>query len=92
MRRILQLILTLLTITSIFDMGLPDKSGIAGLAVEQNDGTESGLALQAPLEVETGLLEGAHVIYNSFYHQHRTCRISCSSGQRVFFYTESNQT
>ena len=46
-------------------MGLPDKSGIAGLAVEQNDGTESGLALHAPLEVETGLLEGAHVIYNS---------------------------
>ena len=46
-------------------MGLPDKSRIAGLAVEQNDGTESGLALQAPLEVETGLLEGAHVIYNS---------------------------
>ena len=43
-------------------MGLPDKSGIAGLAVEQNDGTESGLA---PLEVETGLLEGAHIIYNS---------------------------
>ena len=46
-------------------MGLPDKSGIAGLAVEQNDGTESGLALHAPLEVETGLLEVAHVIYNS---------------------------
>ena len=46
-------------------MGLPDKSGIAGFAVEQNDGTESGLALHAPLEVETGLLEGAHVIYNS---------------------------
>ena len=46
-------------------MGLPDKNGIAGLAVEQNDGTESGLALHAPLEVETGLLEGAHVIYNS---------------------------
>ena len=46
-------------------MGLPDKSGIAGLAVEQNDGTESGLALHAPLEVETGLLEGANVIYNS---------------------------
>ena len=46
-------------------MGLPDKSGMAGLAVEQNDGTESGLALHAPLEVETGLLEGAHVIYNS---------------------------
>ena len=33
--------------------------------MEQNDGTESGLALHAPLEVETGLLEGAHVIYNS---------------------------
>ena len=61
----MQLILTLLTITSIFVMGLPDKSGIAGLAVEQNHGTESGLALHAPLEVETGLLEGAHVIYNS---------------------------
>ena len=65
MRRILQLILTLLTNTSIFDIGLPDKSGIAGLAVEQNDGTDSGLALHAPLEVEMGLLEGAHVIYNS---------------------------
>ena len=65
MRRILQLILTLLTNTSIFDMGLPDRSGIAGLAVEQNDGTESGLALPTPLEAETGLLEGAHVIYNS---------------------------
>ena len=65
MRRILQLILTLLTNTSILVMGLPDKSGIAGLAVEQNDGTESGLALHAPLEVETGLLERAHVIYNS---------------------------
>ena len=63
MRRILQLILTLLTNTSIFVMGLPDKRGIAGFAVEQNDGTESGLALHAPLEVETGLLEG--VIYNS---------------------------
>ena len=50
MSRILQLILTLLTNTSIFIMGLPDKSGIAGIA---------------PLEVETGLLEGAHVIYNS---------------------------
>ena len=37
-------------------MGLPDKSGIAVLAVEQNDGTESGLALHVPLEVETGLL------------------------------------
>ena len=46
-------------------MGLPDKSRIAGLAVEQNDGTESGLALHAALEVETGLLEGANVIYNS---------------------------
>ena len=65
MRQILQLILTLLTITSIFVMGLPDKRAIAGLAVEQNDGTESGLELHAPLEVETGLLEWAHVIYNS---------------------------
>ena len=65
MRRILQLILTLLTNTSIFIMGLPDKRGIARFAVEQNNGTESGLALHAPLEVETGLLEGAHVIYNS---------------------------
>ncbi len=46
-------------------MGVPEKSGIAGLAVEQNDGTESGLALHSPLEVETGLLDGAHVIYNS---------------------------
>ena len=45
-------------------MGLPDKSRIAGFAVEQNDGTESGLALHAPLEVETGLLKGVHVIYN----------------------------
>ena len=36
------------------DMGLPDKSGIAGLAVEQNDGTESGLALHAPLKVRNG--------------------------------------
>ena len=61
----MQLILTLLTNTSIFVMGLPDKSGIAGLGIEQNDGTESGLALHAPLEVEMGLLEGAHVIYNS---------------------------
>ena len=33
--------------------------------MEQNDGTESGLALHAPLEVETGLLEGAHIIYHS---------------------------
>ena len=65
MSRILQLILTLLTNTSIFIMGLPDKCGIARLAAEQNDGTESGLVLHAPLEVETGLLEGAHVIYNS---------------------------
>ena len=39
-------------------MGVPEKSGIAGLAVEQNDGTESGLALHSPLEVETGLLDG----------------------------------
>ena len=46
-------------------MGVPEKSGIAGLAVEQNDGMESGLALHMPLEVETGLLEGAHIIYNS---------------------------
>ena len=65
MSRILQLILTLLTNTYIFVMGLPDKNRIAGLAVEQNDGTESGLALHASLEVEMGLLEGAHVIYNS---------------------------
>ena len=65
MRPILQLILTLLTNTSIFVIGLPDKSGIAGLVVEQNDGTECGLALHAPFEVETSLLEGAHVIYNS---------------------------
>ena len=43
-------------------MGVPEKSGIAGLAVEQNDGTESGLGLHSPLEVETGLLDGAHVI------------------------------
>ena len=46
-------------------MGVPEKSGIAGLAVEQNDGIESGLALHSPLEVETGLLDGAHIIYNS---------------------------
>ena len=61
----MQLILTLLTDTSIFVMGVTEKSGIAGLAVEQNDGTESGLALHTPLEVETGLLDGAHIIYNS---------------------------
>ena len=36
-------------------MGLPDKSGIAGLAVEQNDGTESGLALHAPRVYWKGL-------------------------------------
>ena len=47
------------------DGGPNYNGGIAGLAVEQNDGTESGLALHAPLEVETGLLEVAHVIYNS---------------------------
>ena len=58
MKRILQLILTLLTNTSIFVLGRLDKSRIAGLGVDQNDGTESGLALHAPLEVETGLLEG----------------------------------
>ena len=46
-------------------MGLPAKSGIGGLAVEQNDGTEEGLALHAPLDVETALIDGANVIYNS---------------------------
>ena len=46
-------------------MGLPEKSGIGGLAIEQNDGTEEGLALHAPLDVETALIEGSNVIYNS---------------------------
>ena len=46
-------------------MGLPAKSGIGGLAVEQNDGTEEGLALHAPLDVETALIDGSNVIYNS---------------------------
>ena len=46
-------------------MGLPAKGGIGGLAVEQNDGTEEGLALHAPLDVETGLIDGSNVIYNS---------------------------
>ena len=35
-------------------MGVPEKSGIAGLAIEQNDGVEQGLNLYAPIEVETG--------------------------------------
>ena len=46
-------------------MGLPEKSGIGGLAIEQNDGTEEGLALHAPLDVETALIDGSNVIYNS---------------------------
>ena len=44
---------------------MPAKSGIGGLAVEQNDGTEEGLALHAPLDVETALIDGSNVIYNS---------------------------
>ena len=46
-------------------MGLPDRSGIGGLAIEQNDGTEEGLALHAPLDIETSLMEGQNVEYNS---------------------------
>ena len=46
-------------------MGLPAKGGIGGLAIEQNDGTEEGLALHAPLDVETALIDGSNVIYNS---------------------------
>lgn len=46
-------------------MGLPAKGGIGGLAVEQNDATEEGLALHAPLDVETALIDGSNVIYNS---------------------------
>ena len=46
-------------------MGLPEKGGIGGLAIEQNDATEEGLALHAPLDVETALIDGSNVIYNS---------------------------
>ena len=90
------------------DGGPNYNGGIAGLAVEQNDGTESGLALHAPLEVETGLLEVAHVIYNSvasitntgpveflvplYATTTRVYQHLYIPDGRVFFYTESNQT
>ena len=46
-------------------MGIIEKSGVGGLAVEQNDHTERGLDVHAPLDVETGLMDGSNVIYNS---------------------------
>ena len=46
-------------------MGIPERGGIGGLAVEQNDGTEEGLAVHAPIDVETSLIDGSNVVYNS---------------------------
>ena len=46
-------------------MGVTEKSGVGGLSVEQNDTTDRGLALHAPLEMEVGLMEGSNVVYQS---------------------------
>ena len=46
-------------------MTITEKGGVGGLAVEQNDSTDKGLALHAPVEVETGLIDGSNVIYHS---------------------------
>ena len=44
---------------------IPEKGGVGGLTIEQNDNTDEGLALFAPIEVETGLIDGRNVIYDS---------------------------
>ena len=44
---------------------IPEKGGVGGLAVEQNDNTDEGLAVHALVDVETGLIDGANVIYHS---------------------------
>ena len=44
---------------------IPEQGGVGGLAVEQNDNTDEGLAVHAPIEVETGLIDGRNVIYDS---------------------------
>lgn len=44
---------------------IPEKGGVGGLVVEQNDNTDEGLSVHAPLEVESGLLDGSNVTYHS---------------------------
>ena len=46
-------------------MGVTEKSGVGGLSVAQNDMTDRGLELHAPLEMEVGLMEGSDVVYQS---------------------------
>ena len=46
-------------------MTIPEKGGVGGLAIEQNDSTDKGLAVHAPVDVETGLIDGSNVIYHS---------------------------
>ena len=46
-------------------MTIPETGGVGGLAVEQNDNTDKGLAVHAPVDVETGLIDGSNVIYHS---------------------------
>ena len=44
---------------------IPEKGGVGGLTIEQNDNTDEGLAVHVPVEVETGLIDGRNVIYDS---------------------------
>ena len=46
-------------------MTIPERGGVGGLAVEQNDSTDKGLAVHSPIDVETGLIDGSNVIYHS---------------------------
>ena len=46
-------------------MTITEKGGVGGLAIEQNDSTDKGLAVHAPVDVETGLIDGSNVIYHS---------------------------
>ena len=46
-------------------MTIPEKGGVGRLAIEQNDSTDKGLAVHAPIDVETGLIDGSNVIYHS---------------------------
>ena len=61
----MQLILTLLIDKSISSIMIPEKGGVGALAIEQNDNADEGLAVHAPIDVETGLINGKSVIYHS---------------------------
>ena len=46
-------------------MNNPEKVGVGGLIIDQNESIDQGLGVHAPVEVETGLIDGSDVIYHS---------------------------